>query len=166
MASRDFFGTAYGQDGETFEGFQFGDGADVVFDDTLLLIDPEVARAYEEAHQPPPEVPSPGGDTPTTPGTTGSIIPPVQPFPEPKPGPVTAKPKVFHASAEVPTATARMRLVQIADEIVSVLASDPNASIRLVVEISVEFPEGASDTVKRAVSENARSLELKNADWE
>ena len=59
-----------------------------------------------------------------------------------------------------------MRLVQIADEIVSVLCSDPNASVRLVVEISAEFPEGASDTVKRAVSENARSLGLKNADWE
>jgi len=59
-----------------------------------------------------------------------------------------------------------MRFVQIADEIVSVLTSDPNALVRLVVEISAEFPEGASDTVKRAVSENARSLELKNAAWE
>ena len=59
-----------------------------------------------------------------------------------------------------------MRLVQITDEIASVLYSDPNASVRLVVEISAEFPEGASNTVKQAVSENARSLELKNADWE
>jgi uncharacterized protein len=59
-----------------------------------------------------------------------------------------------------------MRLVQLADEIVSVLASDPNANIRLTVEISAEFPAGASDTVKRAVSENARSLGLKTADWE
>ena len=59
-----------------------------------------------------------------------------------------------------------MRLVQIADEIVSVLCSDPNARVRLVVEMSAEFPEGASDTVKRAVFENARSLGLKSADWE
>ena len=79
---------------------------------------------------------------------------------------IPAKPTSFYGSAEVPTATAKMRLVQIADEIVSVLCSDPNASVRLVVEISAEFPEGASDTVKRAVSENARSLELKSADWE
>jgi hypothetical protein len=57
-ASKDFFGTAYGEDGETFEGFQFG-GGDVVFDDTLLLIDPAAARAYEEAHRPAPEVPHP-----------------------------------------------------------------------------------------------------------
>jgi hypothetical protein len=59
-----------------------------------------------------------------------------------------------------------MRLVQIADEIVSVLSSDPNTNIRLTVEISADFPSGASDTVKRAVSENARSLGLKTADWE
>jgi len=43
---------------------------------------------------------------------------------------------------------------------------DQGSLRRLVVEISSEFPEGASDTVKREVSENTRSLELKNADWE
>ena len=58
-----------------------------------------------------------------------------------------------------------MHLVQLADEIVSVLVSDPNADVRLVVEISAEFPEGASDSVKRAVSESARALGLKSAYW-
>jgi predicted AAA+ superfamily ATPase len=162
-ASGDFFGTAYGQDGETFEGFQLGSG-EVVFDGTLLLIEPEAAKAYEEAHRPSPEIPGMGGGTPDTGGT--QPVPPIQPPPKPDPGPVPAKPTSFYGSAEVPTATAKMRLVQIADEIVSVLCSDPNASVRLVVEIFAEFPEGASDTVKRAVSENARSLELKSADWE
>ena len=46
------------------------------------------------------------------------------------------------------------------------LISDPNASVKVVVEISAEFPDGATDTVKRAVSENSRSLGLKSADWE
>ena len=49
--------------------------------------------------------------------------------------------------ADIPTATAKMRLVQIADEIVSVLGSDPNANIRLMVEIAADFPDGASDTL-------------------
>jgi hypothetical protein len=169
-ASRDFFGTAYGQDGETFEGFQFG-GGDVVFDDTLLLIEPEAARAYEEAHRPASPTPRPEPEklgVADTPDDTAPPVPPVPPGPgpAPRPDPVTAKPKTFHASAEVPTATAKMRLVQIAEEIVSVLCSDPNATVRLVVEISADFPEGASDTVKRAVSENANSLGLKSADWE
>lgn len=46
------------------------------------------------------------------------------------------------------------------------LCSDPNASVRVVLEISAAFPEGVSDSVKRAVSENANSLGLKSADWE
>ncbi len=59
-----------------------------------------------------------------------------------------------------------MHLVQLADEIVKVLCSDPNASVKVVLEISAEFPDGASDQVKRAVSENARSLGIKTPDWE
>ena len=59
-----------------------------------------------------------------------------------------------------------MRLVQLADEIISVLVSDPTASVKVIVEVSAEFPDGAKDAVKRAVSENARSLGLKSADWE
>jgi hypothetical protein len=78
----------------------------------------------------------------------------------------TAKPTLFHGSAEIPAATAKMRLVQLADEIVSVLSSDPNASVRVVLEISAEFPNGVTDSVKRAVSENAKILELKGAEWE
>ena len=61
---------------------------------------------------------------------------------------------------------ASKQALQLADEIVSVLASDPNATVRLVVEISAQFPEGASDELKRAVTENARTLGLKSADWE
>jgi hypothetical protein len=59
-----------------------------------------------------------------------------------------------------------MRLVQFAEEIISLLTSDPNANVKVVLEVSAEFPDGATDTVKRAVSENARSLGLKSADWE
>jgi len=72
----------------------------------------------------------------------------------------------IHGTVEVSPAAAKMRLVQIADEIVSVLGSDPNGSVKVVVEISAEFPDGAKDTIKRAVSENARTLGLKSADWE
>jgi uncharacterized protein len=59
-----------------------------------------------------------------------------------------------------------MRLVQVADEIISVLAGDPNVSLRITVEINAEFPAGASDQIKRAVTENATSLAFKAKDWE
>jgi hypothetical protein len=38
-----------------------------------------------------------------------------------------------------------MRLVQVADEIITLLASDPNASLNIAVEINAEFPSGAPD---------------------
>jgi hypothetical protein len=44
--SKDFFGTAYGQSGEKYDGFKFGDD-NVQLDDTLLLIEPETATKYE-----------------------------------------------------------------------------------------------------------------------
>jgi hypothetical protein len=56
---RDFFGTAYGQSGETFDGFRFG-SASVQFDDTLLLIEPEEASRYE-ASQTKSAEPKPAG---------------------------------------------------------------------------------------------------------
>lgn len=169
-ATKDFFGTAYGEANGKFEGFSFG-GGDIVFDDTLLLIEPQVAQAYEDANR------LPAVAAPAVVATTSGVVEgPTAYVPNgsnPSPGPATpapvptaAKPRTFYASADVPPATAKMRLVQIAEEIVSVLASDPNATVRLVVEISAEFPDGAGDGVRRAISENARSLGLKSADWE
>ena len=88
--------------------------------------------------------------------------------PDQAPGAGTSQagPRSFHGTAEVAAATAKTRLVEIADEIVSVLGSDPNGSVKVIVEISAEFPDGAKEQLKRAVSENARTLGLKSADWE
>ena len=158
--SRDFFGIAYGQSGEKFDGFQFGK-AGIQFDDTLLLIKPEAAQAYEESQrrpgEPPVTKPTVGGDDHKSPVTLDDSGAPTAP---------QMKMRSFHGVAEVPSATAKIRLVQLADEIVSLLSSDPNASVRISVEIAAQFPDGATEQVKRAVSENANSLGLKSAEWE
>ena len=59
-----------------------------------------------------------------------------------------------------------MKMAEVADEIIQLLTSDPNATLRVTLEISAEFPDGASDQIKRAVSENANSLGFKNQNWE
>jgi predicted AAA+ superfamily ATPase len=162
-ASRDFFGTAYGQRDGKYDGFQLGSQS-VQLDDTLLLIEPEVARQYEASQS------KPAGSTGTITGADDEHVK--------KPSVLTggagtgpdktppAGPRSFHGTVEVAPATAKMRLVQIADEIVAVLIKDPNASVNVVVEISADFPDGAKDWLKRAVSENAQNLGLKTADWE
>ena len=164
--SRDFFGTAYGQHENKLDGFKFGD-ANVQLDDTLLLIEPEAAKAYEAAITPviPPPPPPPGPETvPPGPGTTPPIpVPPVPTPPDPAP---TPKPRAFHGNVAINAATAKMRLVQVAEEIIAVLTADPNAEVKVTLEIEVTFPAGASDQTKRAVTENSRVLGFKNADWE
>jgi len=164
--SRDFFGTAYGQHEGKFDGFKLGD-ANVQLDDTLLLIEPDAAKAYEAAIPPviPPGPTPPGpGPAPLPPGPTPPG--PVPPGPTP-PGPApTPKPRAFHGNVAINASTAKMRLVQVAEEVIAVLAADPNAEVKVTLEIQVTFPSGASDQTKRAVTENAKTLGFKNADWE
>jgi hypothetical protein len=48
--------------------------------------------------------------------------------------------------------------------VISLLASDPNATVHIALGIDAEYPQGASDTIKRGVSENATSLGFKRKD--
>ena len=162
-ASQDFFGTAYGQIEGRFDGFQFGYG-NVQMDDTLLLIEPEAARRYEENLRatvvaPDPVAPS-FGTTISTGGTTAPIVGGGTPVAR------EVRSRAVHLAVEISPASAKMRLAELADEIISHLASDPNAEVRVVLDVSAEFVAGVSDQVKRTVTENARSLGLKAPEWE
>jgi len=164
-ASHDFFGTAYGQHEGKFDGFKLGD-SNVQLDDTLLLIEPGAADTYEKANQPKPGPTPPGGADLVAPGPTqpGLVLPGATP-PGPT-APVTVKAKSFHGNVTINATTAKMRLVQVAEEIIAALAADPNAEIKISVEIQADFPNGAPEQTKRAVSENAKTLGFNNAEWE
>jgi predicted AAA+ superfamily ATPase len=168
-ASQDFFGTAYGQAGGKYDGFQLGDGS-ISFDDTLLLIEPEAARQYAiEQKKLITVIPPEGGDLgdPSHGHGTGPNVVDTGKKPITGPGPmVAAKPKSFHGSVEVNATLAKSKLNTIADEVIALLTSDPNAAVRITLEIAADFPEGASDTIKRGVSENATSLGFKSKEWE
>jgi predicted AAA+ superfamily ATPase len=166
--TKDFFGTAYGEHEGKFDGFKFGD-SNVQFDDTLLLIEPEAAKACEAANL--VVVPIPATTAPDTPvPSTGNVLqetpgrPSTQPTPPPTPA--TVRPKSFHGSATVAPAAAKMRLVQIAEEIIATLVADPNAEVKVRIEIEASFANGAADQTKRAVSENAKTLGFSTAEWE
>lgn len=165
--SRDFFGTAYGYHDGKFDGFKLGD-ANVQLDDTLLLIESEAAEAYEAAHPPvTPSEPTLLGPIPPGPTPPGPVPPGPTPLGSNLPGPTsTQKSRAFHGNVVINASTAKMRMVQVAEEIIAVLAVDPNAEVNVTVEIQVNFPSGASDQTKRVVTENARTLNFKNADWE
>ncbi len=176
-ASRDFFGTALGQSGESYEGFRLGDGS-VQLDDTLLLIEPEAARQYEASLKKDDDGEKTGTDGGTgvtvtdgtfgtgTGGQTGTITGGKGDGTGTKSGTSSAKARSFHGSIQITPSSAKVRLVDVAEEIISILAGDPNASLNITLEINAEFPGGVSDPFKRAVSENATSLGFKTKSWE
>jgi predicted AAA+ superfamily ATPase len=166
--SKDFFGNAYGQSNGKYEGFHLGEGP-VSFDDTLLLIEPEAAKKYALEQQKltvatPPGATMPGGSHPPSAGAA-VVTEAGKKSAATVPGPA-AKPKSFRGSVEVSATLAKSRLNTIAEEVIALLVSDPNATLRITLEIDAEFPNGASDTIKRGVSENAASLGFKTKDWE
>lgn len=165
--SRDFFGTAYGQYEGKFDGFKFGD-ANVQLDDTLLLIEPEAAAQYEAAQvELVAPTPDSGEKTTNTQSGTQSTTSTREPSEsEQYATGVQPKAHTFIGTVEVNAATAKMRLVEIAEEIINVLSSDSQATVKVSVEVNADFPTGVSDQIKRAVSENAASLGFKNKTWE
>jgi len=159
--TRDFFGTAYGESGGKYEGFKFGD-SNVQFDDTLLLIEPDAAKAYEAANK--PGLNNGGSTSGTTPPT---VLPPGTTSPEVTTGQKgPTKAKSFHGSATVAPAAAKMRLVQIADEVIQALAADANAEVKVRIEIDATFPSGVQEQTKRSVSENIKTLKFEIGEWE
>jgi hypothetical protein len=178
-ARRDFFGTAHGESDGRFDGFGLGDG-DVQLTDTLLLIEPAAAVAYEaklaqasaeasvramEDAQAQKGEASVQTDLPMGGSVRGSAVLGGSAATG-TPGTQLAKLRSYHGTAEVTASMAKMRLTQLAEEIINVLVSDPNAVVKVTLEIQAEFPNGAPEHVKRAVSENAKSLGLKVSDWE
>ena len=167
--TRDFFGTAYGAHDGKFDGFKLGD-ANVQLDDTLLLIEPETAKAYEIAQKPiiptgttPQETLTP---TQTAPGTITPRPTPPGHLPGLQPPGAAIKAKSFHGSIGITPSAAKMRLVEVAENIIAILASDPNAEVTVSVEIHANFPSGVQDQTKRTISENAQTLGFKQRDWE
>lgn len=155
--SRDFFGTACGQEGDKYDGFKLGD-ANVQLDDTLLLIEPKVAKAYETAY---PVATLPGMVTP------GEIsIGEIPNESEVMRSKTMPKASLFVGNINVNAATAKMDLVKVADEVISVLEQDPNADVKVTLEIQAAFPNGVSDQTKRTITENARSLNFGLSNWE
>ena len=73
----------------------------------------------------------------------------------------------YHGAVDVPAASPRRCVSsQVAEEVICLLRDDPNASVKVTLEISAEFPEGVSDQTRRAVTENANSLGFKISSWD
>ncbi len=166
--TRDFFGTAYGEQAGKFEGFKLGD-SNVQLDDTLLLIEPESAARYAVSITLPIAVVQPAPTDPIHEANPAVVKspPPITTLPPPVQGTFAGVSfRSYHGNATVNAATAKMRLVQIAEEVIDALMKDPNAEVKVSIEIHAAFPNGAKDETKRTISENTKTLGFKLSEWE
>jgi predicted AAA+ superfamily ATPase len=149
--SRDFFGLAYSKEGDTYRGFQFDKSTTPILDETLLLIEPTYAAAYEAGRF----APEPDAKTPDR--NDGSAPPPP---PSPPPPDQPARPTRCYAKAELNPLQASLQFSKIVDELVGLFTSTVGARVRIRVDIEAEDPDGFAENTVRAAKENARTLGL------
>ena len=108
--------------------------------------------------------PAPGG-APAPAGASGGSAPAPTPG-GPPPAPAPARPTRFFGSVTVDSARAGRDAGRIADEVISHLVGLVGASVTVTIEIAATIPEGASETVVRTVTENARTLRFTSQGFE
>jgi hypothetical protein len=148
-------------------------------DDTLLLIEPQIAARYqeellrkeeEERKKKDNQVTGTGGKDGTGSGSNGGNGGQGTTGKDPRRGDETGnqekKATAFHGSVEISPSSNKVRLQEISDEILKLLLDAPNGELKITLEISAEFPSGVPDHIRRGVSENATTFGFKVKEWE
>ena len=174
-SSRDFFGFAYGREGERYVGFQFGKVTTPILDDALLLVEPKAAAAFDEVLRAEDEARNAITPTsiPASPGTlgTGAGAPTLGANQtlatnygtEPA---KAAKKRVFFGTVELDPVKAKLQFTDVVDEVLMQFASRAGVKIKVSVEIHAESDAGFDDSIQRAVRENCGQLKFKNSGFE
>lgn len=77
-----------------------------------------------------------------------------------------AQPKRFHGTVELDPERVGRDAGRIAEEIITHLAIQKGARIKVMLEIEAELPQGADDGLVRTITENARTLRFKSQGFE
>jgi hypothetical protein len=167
--STDFFGLAYGKDGEAYRGFSLGKATSPLMD-ALLLIEPDHAKAYEARMRASAEavaVPA-TGYTSSSEGLTSAAATGVSSGGQPSEGGGTAAaspsqgaPTHYFGSIELDPVRGALQYSTIAAEIINLFSRRPGSKLRIRVDIEAEDAEGFDTDTVRAVRENARTLSVK-----
>jgi len=157
------YASAFDEESGRYGGLVGGENGAVVLDATSILVRPAVAaRQLEEESQ--GEAGSTGVvEKGARQGSTEHRVGGDGPSPVPSPQPVT--PKRFYGRVTVEPLRMLRDLGDIADAIVAQLGR-ADAAVTITVEIEATADQGFSDDVRRAVSENARTLKFETHEFE
>lgn len=163
--SRDFFGIASDWSDGEYRGFSIGKPA-AVYMDALRLIEPRHAAAYEADTQAEATnettgagpIPGQDGKTPQRNESTA---------PQPPNSPSTRnQPTRYFATAELDPVKAALEFSKLAQELIELFTSSPDARVRIKVDVEAEDARGFSETIVRAAKENAGHLGLRTSEFE
>lgn len=180
VTSRDYFGIAYGKADDRFQGFHFGENTTVIFDDSLLLIEPKAASNFAallakeqverdakakiegKVNELPGASSGGGGDLGGLGGEEGGQLsddkggvptPPKQP---------ASKKTVFFGQVELDPIKAKLQFSDVAEEVLMLFTQKPGVKIKVSLEIQAEAPSGFDESTQRAARENCNQLKFKN----
>lgn len=152
------YAESYDDDAKRYRGLRHNQQMSVNADDAGLLVKPAVARGQLDAEVAPPPTPDGKLDEPTTDNPAG----------EPAPNGAGEGPKLtrYHGTVVLDPARTGRDAGRIADEVISHLVGLIGSNVRVTLEIEADIPAGASETVVRTVTENARTLKFTNQGFE
>jgi len=156
----DSFASAEGYDEDRGRYRGLRTSQNVMMDSTSswLLVKPEVARQQLDAET---AAAAPNrGTIPAGGGNEPSVVPPVTPTP------AQATFRRFHASVSLDPSRAGRDASRIADEVIAHLVGRMGAEVKVTLEIESRLPDGASDSLRRTVTENCRTLGFEHHSWE
>jgi uncharacterized protein len=166
--SVDFFGLAYGKEGDDYRGFTLGKATSPLMD-ALLLIEPGRAKAYEERTRVPTvdSEPTPVTGGPASASTAGGTMGnPTAPVAGGASAAAQGTLTHYFGSIELDPVKGALQYSTIAQEIVHLFTRNPGATVRIKVDIEAEQASGFDIDTVRAVRENARTLSLKQSEFD
>jgi predicted AAA+ superfamily ATPase len=151
------YAESYDESAGRYRGLRCNQVVSIGADSAGLLVKPGVARRQldNEAVVPPPPPPRGPDDDDTEQVDGGTTI--------------VAPPKLarrFHGTVQLDPARVGRDAGRIAEEVIAHLAGQLGAEVTVTLEIEARLPNGASDQIVRAVTENSRTLKFSSHAFE
>ena len=157
LASGDYFGYATSVSAQgRYEGLAFGAPAEAYVDAASVLVKPEAARAQRDAERPRPgDAEDEAGKPPAeTEGDSGRVAGGDTDTGVAKPRP----PRRFFGTVRLDPLRAGRDMSVVVEEVVQHINALPGAEVEVSVDISATVRDGMSETVRRVVDENCKTL--------
>ena len=161
---------AWNETADRYQALQAGEVGSVIMDSESILVKPEAAQQQIEADADSEEEEDSSEPDRDATGTgvddSSNETKDVGEEDSTDPSDEATKLRRFHGSVELSSTRMSRDASQVAQEVVQHLESLLDADVSVTLEIQAELPKGVSNDIVRIVSENARTLNFKQFDFE